>query len=68
MPVRRGGRTAGLLVRTVNSGVAALLKNPRTGRWIGKGDQAPITSSILLTPPLAASSFSNISRTAGSSS
>ena len=25
------------LVRTGNAGVAALLTNPRTGRWIGKG-------------------------------
>jgi hypothetical protein len=35
--VRRGGRLAELLVRTVNTGVSALLDNPWTGRWIGKG-------------------------------
>jgi hypothetical protein len=34
--VRRGGRRAELLVRTVNSAVTALLRNRWTGRWLGK--------------------------------
>ena len=35
--MRRGGRLVELLVRTVNTGVSALLTNPWTGHWIGKG-------------------------------
>ncbi|MGH3095142.1 MAG: hypothetical protein ACRDMV_03980 [Streptosporangiales bacterium] len=35
--MRRGGRTAALLVRMVNTGVSALLTNPWIGPWIGKG-------------------------------
>jgi hypothetical protein len=35
--MRRGGRPAGLLVRTVSTGVSALLKKPWFGPWIGKG-------------------------------
>lgn len=35
--VRRGGRLVELLVRAGNASVSALLENPWTGRWLGKG-------------------------------